>query len=44
MGGVRSGWTYVGARTLKQLSKCTTFGQVSNSTYNQSLERDTVGE
>jgi len=44
LGGLRSGCTYVGARTLKQLSKCTTFVQVSNSTYNQSLERYTVGE
>jgi GMP reductase len=44
LGGLRSGCTYVGARTLKQLSKCTTFVQVSNSTYNQSLERFTIGE
>ena len=30
LGGIRSSCTYVGAPTLKQLSKCTTFIRVSN--------------
>ena len=30
LGGLRSACTYVGARTLKDLSKCTTFVRVSN--------------
>ena len=30
LGGIRSSCTYVGAPTLKQLSKCTTFVRVSN--------------
>ena len=30
LGGVRSSCTYVGAPSLKQLSKCTTFVRVSN--------------
>ena len=30
LGGVRSSYTYVGAPSLKQLSKCTTFVRVSN--------------
>ena len=30
LGGVRSSCTYVGARSLKELSKCTTFVRVSN--------------
>ena len=37
LGGVRSACTYVGARTLKDLSKCTTFIRVNN-THNRSLE------
>ena len=38
LGGLRSSCTYVGAPTLKQLSKCTTFVRVSNQ-YN-----DTFGQ
>ena len=30
LGGVRSSCTYVGAPSLKQLSKCTTFVRVNN--------------
>ena len=30
LGGIRSSCTYVGAPTLKQLSKCTTFVRVNN--------------
>ena len=30
LGGIRSSCTYVGAPSLKQLSKCTTFIRVSN--------------
>ena len=30
LGGIRSSCTYVGAPSLKQLSKCTTFVRVSN--------------
>jgi len=29
LGGVRSACTYVGARTIKQLPKCTTFVRVN---------------
>ncbi len=36
LGGVRSSCTYVGAPTLKQLSKCTTFVRVSNQ-YNDTF-------
>ena len=36
LGGVRSSCTYVGAPSLKQLSKCTTFIRVSNQ-FNDSL-------
>ena len=36
LGGVRSSCTYVGAPSLKQLSKCTTFVRVSNQ-FNDSL-------
>ncbi len=36
LGGVRSSCTYVGALTLKQLSKCTTFIRVSNQ-YNDTF-------
>ena len=36
LGGVRSSCTYVGAPTLKQLSKCTTFIRVSNQ-YNDTF-------
>ena len=38
LGGVRSSCTYVGAPSLKQLSKCTTFVRVS-SQFNDSLIR-----
>ena len=45
LGGLRSGCTYVGARTLKQLSKCTTFVQVSGGkTHNTIFENMQVGE
>jgi GMP reductase len=37
LGGLRSTCTYVGAPTLKQLSKCTTFIQVNNQ-YNKIFE------
>ena len=36
LGGVRSSCTYVGAPSLKQLSKCTTFVRV-NSQYNDTF-------
>ena len=39
LGGLRSSCTYVGAPSLKQLSKCTTFVRVSNqhnNTFDQS--------
>ncbi|MDP7197823.1 MAG: IMP dehydrogenase, partial [SAR202 cluster bacterium] len=36
LGGVRSSCTYVGALTLKQLSKCTTFIRVTNQ-YNDTF-------
>jgi GMP reductase len=34
LGGIRSTCTYVGASSLKQLSKCTTFVRVNNQ-YNR---------
>ena len=34
LGGLRSSCTYVGAQSLKQLSKCTTFVRVNNQ-YNK---------
>jgi len=37
LGGLRSTCTYVGAPTLKQLSKCTTFVRVNNQ-YNKIFE------
>lgn len=43
LGGLRSTCTYVGARTLKQLSKCTTFIRVNNQ-YNKIFENLTIGE
>lgn len=43
LGGLRSACTYVGARSLKELSKRTTFVQV-NRTYNDVYESSTVGE
>ena len=36
LGGIRSSCTYVGAPTLKQLSKCTTFVRVNNQ-YNDTF-------
>lgn len=45
LGGVRSACTYVGAKSLKQLSKCTTFIQIKNGhTHNTVMENYTVGE
>lgn len=45
LGGVRSACTYVGAKSLKQLSKCATFVQLKNSkTHNTVMENYTVGE
>ena len=43
LGGLRSSCTYVGAKSLKELSKRTTFVQV-NRTYNDVYESATVGE
>jgi GMP reductase len=43
LGGVRSTCTYVGASTLKQLSKCTTFIRVNNQ-YNKIHENSTIGK
>ena len=36
LGGIRSSCTYVGAQSLKQLSKCTTFIRVNNQ-YNDTF-------
>jgi len=45
LGGLRSGCTYVGAKTLKQLSKCTTFIRTnSGRTHNNVFENFTTGE
>lgn len=45
LGGVRSTCTYVGARRLKDLSKCTTFIQVNGSKqYNTVYETNTTGD
>ena len=41
LGGVRSTCTYVGANTLKQLSKCTTFIRVNNQ-FNKTYESTTT--
>jgi GMP reductase len=41
LGGLRSACTYVGAPSLKQLSKCTTFIRV-NDTHNRVYESNTV--
>ena len=41
LGGVRSTCTYVGASSLKQLSKCTTFIRVNNQ-YNRTYESSTT--
>lgn len=42
LGGIRSTCTYVGAPTLKQLSKCTTFIRC-NDTHNRVFESSTIG-
>jgi GMP reductase len=45
LGGVRSTCTYVGAKSLKELSKRTTFVQVNNGKqYNSVFESSTNGE
>jgi len=41
LGGIRSTCTYVGAPTLKQLSKCTTFVRVNNQ-FNRTYESTTT--
>jgi GMP reductase len=43
LGGLRSTMTYVGASSLKQLSKCTTFIRC-NDTHNRTFESKTVGK
>jgi len=43
LGGLRSACTYVGARKLKQLSKCATFIRVNNQ-FNDVYLKNTVGE
>jgi len=42
LGGIRSTCTYVGAPSLKQLSKCTTFIRC-NDTHNRVFENTTIG-
>ena len=42
LGGIRSTCTYVGAASLKQLSKCTTFVRCSQ-THNAVYEKNTIG-
>jgi GMP reductase len=42
LGGVRSTCTYAGAKTLKQLSKCTTFVRCTQ-THNSVYEKLTIG-
>jgi len=41
LGGIRSTCTYVGASTLKQLTKCTTFVRVNNQ-FNKTYEGTTT--
>ena len=41
LGGVRSSCTYVGAPSLKQLSKCTTFVRVNNQ-YNDTFGKSLI--
>ena len=43
LGGVRSTCTYAGAKTLKQLSKCTTFVRCTQ-THNSVYESSTIGK
>jgi GMP reductase len=42
LGGIRSACTYVGARTLKDLSKCATFVRCNN-THNEIYSNKTIG-
>ena len=41
LGGIRSTCTYVGAKELKQLTKCTTFVRVNNQ-FNRTYESTTT--
>lgn len=43
LGGIRSTCTYAGAKTLKNLSKCTTFVRCTQ-THNSMFERNTIGK
>jgi GMP reductase len=43
LGGLRSTCTYAGAKSLKQLSKCTTFVRCTQ-THNSVYERTTIGK
>jgi GMP reductase len=43
LGGIRSTCTYAGAKTLKQLSKCTTFVRCTQ-THNSVYEKTTIGK
>ena len=43
LGGIRSTCTYAGAKTLKQLSKCTTFVRCTQ-THNSVYEKSTIGK
>ena len=43
LGGIRSTCTYAGAKTLKQLSKCTTFVRCTQ-THNSVYEKNTINE
>jgi GMP reductase len=43
LGGLRSSLTYVGARTLKDFSKCVTFVRCTQ-TYNAIYEQNTIGK
>ena len=43
LGGIRSTCTYAGAKTLKQLSKCTTFVRCTQ-THNSVYESNTIGK
>jgi GMP reductase len=43
LGGIRSTCTYAGAKTLKQLSKCTTFVRCTQ-THNRVYEKTTIGK
>jgi GMP reductase len=43
LGGIRSTCTYAGAKTLKQLSKCTTFVRCTQ-THNSVYEKNTINK